>query len=254
MPASLFSSFHLSPSSFPAIVLFHAEHLATLAVIIACCVAFAMAGRVRGGAFARPAAFALAALLVLNKIAVYWTILSMEEFHWTSALPMHMCDWSAIAAIIALIWRRQLAFEMAYFWGLGGTLQATLTPDLAYDFPDIRFITFFASHGGTLVAIAFLVFGLRMRPWPVSLIRIFIWSNIYLVAAGTVDFLLDENYGYLRAKPFHASLLDHLGPWPWYILSLEAVAILSYLIYYSPFFVADSLRKKASSSPEPPEV
>jgi len=226
------------------VVLFGPSHLAVLAVIVLSSVILVvLARRSPGGVASRDIAVCLSGLLLLNKVAVYATIYVTGEFDLPDALPMHLCDWSAIAAIIALLWRKQLAFELAYFWGLGGTLQATLTPDLRFDFPDIRFLTFFISHGGTLVAIVFLTLGMRMRPYPMSLVRIFIWSNIYLAAAGTVDFLLGSNYGYLRHKPLNPSLLDYLGPWPFYILSLEGIALLSYLVYYTPFFIADLVEK-----------
>ena len=228
-----------------AFVIFGPSHLTVLAVIVLSAAALSVTARKRrGGNASRDIAVCLAGLLVLNKVAVCATIYATGEFDLPNALPMHLCDWSAIAAIIALLWRKQLAYELAYFWGLGGTLQATVTPDLHFDFPDIRFLTFFISHGGTLVAILFLTLGLRMRPWPVSLVRIFIWSNIYLAAAGTVDFLLGPNYGYLRSKPLNPSLLDYLGPWPLYILSLEGIALLSYVVYYTPFLIADLIKKK----------
>jgi hypothetical integral membrane protein (TIGR02206 family) len=219
---------------------FSISHLAALGLIVAVAAALVVLARCAGSDGAkRRVAILLALALVLNKVAVYCTIFAIEDQSWTHALPMHMCDWAAVSAIIALLWRRQLPYELAYFWGLGGTLQATLTPDLKYDFPDIRFLTFFISHGGTLVAVAFLTLGLGMRPWPKSLLRILLWSNIYLLAAGTVDWLVDDNYGYLRHKPLHASLLDHMGPWPWYIVSLEAAAMVSFVVYYIPFFVMD---------------
>jgi uncharacterized membrane protein YwaF len=33
------------------------------------------------------------------------------------------------------------------------------------------------------------------------------------------------NYMYLRAKPEAPTLLDLLGPWPWYVLGGEIVAV-----------------------------
>jgi hypothetical integral membrane protein (TIGR02206 family) len=227
-----------------SLTLFGPMHLAALGMIASIALALVLvARRSHDEGTRRAVAIGLAALLVLNKVAVYGTIVSEGHFTFQDALPMHLCDWSAIAAIIALIWRKQLAYELMYFWGLGGTLQATLTPDLHFDFPDIRFLTFFISHGGTLVAIAFLTLGLRMRPARGWLPRIFLWSNIYLAAAGLADWLTGGNYGYLRHKPLSASLLDHLGPWPWYIASLEGIAILSYFVYYAPFFIADRVSK-----------
>lgn len=228
---------------FTAIAYFGPSHLVVLAVIAGTAAWLAVWGRRGSETTRRNIAIGLAAALVLNKVAVFWTIFSIEHQNWRDALPMHMCDWSGLAAIVALLWRGQVPYEMAYFWGLAGTLQALITPDLKYDFPDIRFLTFFISHGGTLVAVAFLTFAVKMRPWPKSLPRIVLWSNVYLVVAGTTDWLLHENYGYLSHKPSSASLLDKMGPWPWYILSLEAVAVVSFLIYYIPFFVADRIRK-----------
>lgn len=229
------------------ITMFGGSHLVVLGVIIGTAAALVAWARGADGRTRRNIAYGLAAALVLNKATVFWTIFALEHKSWQDSLPMHMCDWSGIAAVVALIWRGQMAYEMAYFWGLAGTLQATITPDLQYDFPNIRFITFFGSHGGTLVAVALLTLGLGMRPWPKSLGRIVLLSNVYLVAAGLVDWTLNENYGYLRAKPHHASLLDHLGPWPWYILSLEIAAVISFLIYYSPFFVMDQFRQRLDS-------
>ena len=34
---------------------------------------------------------------------------------------------------------------------------------------------------------------------------------------------------FLREKPYNGSLLDYLGPYPWYIISLEAVAFIIFV-------------------------
>jgi hypothetical integral membrane protein (TIGR02206 family) len=84
-----------------------------------------------------------------------------------------------------------------------------------------------------------------MRPWPQSLLRAFLWSNLYLLCAGLVDYLFDANYGYLCEKPQRGSLLDYLGPWPLYIGGLEIVAAFTFFILYLPFLIADSFHKRA---------
>ena len=40
---------------------------------------------------------------------------------------------------------------------------------------------------------------------------------------------------FLRAKPVTGSALDLLGPWPWYILSVEGMGLALFLLLYLPF-------------------
>jgi len=52
-----------------------------------------------------------------------------------SLFPFHLCDIAAFICGFALITRKPLMCELAYFWGLAGTMQGLLTPDLNHDFP-----------------------------------------------------------------------------------------------------------------------
>ena len=68
------------------------------------------------------------------------------------------------------------------------------------------------------------------------------------------DWLLGTNYGFLRAKPVNASLIDFLSPWPWYLPELVVIGIASALLCYAPFFICDlsagrTARRPAVSPP-----
>ena len=189
---------------------------------------------------ARWLAASIALVLVLNRVmALVWGYHEGRITRWPDALPMHLCDWASCAVIIALIWRGQLAYELAYLWGLSGTFQAVLTPDLTEAFPNPFFIGFFVDHCGIIVSVLFLTWGLAMRPRPGAVWRAWAWSQVYLVCAALVDWPLRVNYGYLRAKPSHGSLLDYFGPWPWYILTLELMALVFFTVFYAPFWFAN---------------
>jgi hypothetical integral membrane protein (TIGR02206 family) len=226
--------------------LFGPAHLWTLTLIaIVGSIIVLTVRRAGNPAVERSVAFSLAALLVVNTAITYGMRFATDRFDVTTWLPMHLCDWATIAVVLALCFRWQLSYELAYFWSLGGTLQALLTPDIIADFPTIWFFVFFIGHGAAIVSVIFLTLALGMRPWPQSLLRAFLWSNVYLLCAGLIDYLFDANYGYLREKPQRASLLDYLGPWPIYIGGLEIVAACTFLLLYSPFLIADNLRKRA---------
>jgi hypothetical integral membrane protein (TIGR02206 family) len=229
-----------------ALQLFGSAHLWALALIPIVSFILVVAVRsMRNATVTRGVAFALAALLVLNTAVTYGARLTSGRFDLATWLPMHLCDWATVAAILALFFHGQLPYELAYFWSLGGTLQALLTPDIVDDFPSIWFLVFFFGHGMVLVSVIFLTLAVGMRPWPQSLWRAFVWSNVYLLCAALVNYLFDANYGYLREKPQRGSLLDYLGPWPIYIAGLEIVAVFMFLVLYAPFFIADVLSKRA---------
>lgn len=194
------------------------------------------------GVAARLVGWLFVALLVASKIVGLIVLRRDGELTIESVLPMHLCDWAAIVAVITLIYPNQRTYELCYFWGLGGTLQALLTPDLPYEFPHLRFISFFALHCGVIASLLYMTFGMGMRPVPMSILRVLAWSMLYLGVALVVNSVLGTNFGYLRAKPAQPSLLDYMASWPFYIMQLVLVAIAFTLVLYAPFLVIDRLR------------
>ncbi len=205
-----------------------------------------------GSGTARRIAWCLAWLLLLAEAAVVALAAHTDPATLKDHLPFQLCDWVIFGCAAALLWRRQLAYELAYFWGLSGTLQALLTPDLAEDFPSLHFMTFQTLHATVIVAILYLTLGLGMRPRPRSILRAWLWLQAYVAVTAPVDWLLASNYGYLLRKPVQASLFDYLGPWPWYLLSIEALSLVLFLVCYVPFAVLDRLRR-GEGSPIPVE-
>ncbi|MGH6871358.1 MAG: TIGR02206 family membrane protein [Rhizomicrobium sp.] len=201
----------------------------------------------RNDAFDAALRWILAALLLVDWIAY----LAMFYLHgWLAlgnVLPLNLCDWATIALAVALIRPNQMAYDLAYFWALSGTLLTSLTPDLEFDFPDPRFIFFFLYHAIIITGVLTLTVGLGMRPVAGSMRRVILWSLFYVAVAGTADALLGTNYGFLRAKPAAATLFDALAPWPWYIGECFAIGVAAMLILYAPFFVAGRMRRSRTA-------
>lgn len=182
----------------------------------------------------------LAVLLIVNEIA--WHLWNYFTGQWTiqTMLPLHLCSVLVWVSAYMLLTRSYSIYEFAYFLGIGGAIQALLTPDAGiYGFPHFRFIQTVLSHGSIVTAAIFMTFVEGYRPYWRSLVRVAIWGNVYMVAIGLVNWLIGSNYLFIARKPATASLIDVLGPWPWYILSLEAIAAVMFLLLYLPYAIHD---------------
>ncbi|MEY4245694.1 MAG: hypothetical protein RLZZ245_3279, partial [Verrucomicrobiota bacterium] len=45
---------------------------------------------------------------------------------------------------------------------------------------------------------------------------------------------LGSNFAFASRPPDNPSLIDHLGPWPWYLFSLLGIALLLFFILALP--------------------
>lgn len=145
-------------------------------------------------------------------------------------LPFQLTDAVTLVAVAAL-WRPQVALlvELLYFWALSASLQALVTPDLGQPFPDVLYFTYFATHAGAILAACLLVFGCRRLPRPGAVWRVYGLTACFTGVAAIATLATGGNYMFLRHKPARGSLLDVMGPWPWYILAAAALGLVIFL-------------------------
>ena len=231
-------------SHYQPFVLFGRSHEIVLALIVLVPVALSILVRaVKSRVLTRAICWVFAIAILGAWAFWYWIAKGNGWLDLGNELPMDLCSWACIATVATLIHPNQKSYELAYFWALAGTLQGILTPDIRYDFPEPRFIEFSVFHGCIIASVLFLTLGMRMRPYPISVLRVMAWSLFYMAAAAAVDWALKVNYGFLRAKPSHASLYDLMPDWPYYLPVVVVLGVISVLFYYAPFFLADRLRR-----------
>ena len=234
---------------------FHAYGIPHLTVILLTIVLpFVLAAIVRqtkSARLERVIVVALSTILILN----YATYLVFVRYRggavtWQQLLPLQLCDWGMVVVIIAMWTGRQRWFEVAYFWGIGGTVQAVLTPNLHFGLPDFRFFSFFISHCGIIVGVVFLMLTRHYRPQPMSIVRVFLWSEFYFVVTMIADELTGYNYGFLLHKPEAFSILNFLSDSrPLYLVQMHGLALLFFLVLYAPFAMVDLARGRSLRNP-----
>jgi hypothetical integral membrane protein (TIGR02206 family) len=217
--------------------MFSVDHLVPLGLLLAAIAAmYLFRGRLRGPRLNLAARMFMAGVLVVAEASYH--VWANWNGSWTPgySLPLHICGLAALLSVVMLLTRSYAIFELVYFWGLAGTTQAILTPDLGTtSFPHYMYYKFFVFHSFIILAVLFMTIVERYRPTLRSLGKVVVLTNVYAVFIAVVDYVFDGNYLYLCWKPQGGSLLDYLGPWPWYIASLEIIVIVFCLICYLPY-------------------
>ena len=213
-----------------------AEHVLPLALLAVVAVLLCVAARRAPGRWIDAVAAIIAVVLVIAELSWQPYVLANKTWSLGASLPVQLCDVGGFVAAAALLWRQLLLVEIAYFWGLGGTLQAVLTPDLGdQHFPSFPYLQFYVTHDLVILAALFLVIGLALYPRPGAVRRIFLLTLAFAVGVGLLDLVTGGNYMYLRQVPASGSLLNLMGPWPWYIAAGAALTLVVLAILNAPF-------------------
>ncbi|MGD0734660.1 MAG: TIGR02206 family membrane protein [Terracidiphilus sp.] len=225
-------------------------HLAILGAvpILAGLLAYAQSKLAPGS---RSLRFGLAYFILLDAAVYYGYMIAHDQLTFPDHLPLELCDASLCLIIIALFTLNKTVFDLAYYGALAGATMALLTPNLWEPFPSFSTIQFFVDHGLIVAAALYLAWSRQARPRKGSVLRAMVAVNIYAACVGAFDYFYKTDYMYLRAKPPNASLLDVLGPWPWYIAAAEGVACFVFLLLYLPFRKSNVSADKAIELAKP---
>jgi len=232
-----------SSTATPLFEAYDVHHLTALGLLAALCIFIAWYGR-KGQDALRLWLGRIIGLLLLGYVTVFYAQQAiLHALSWQYSLPLELCNLALAACIISVYLQNQFAAEIAYFWGLGGGLQALATPDLGLGFPSWDYILFFWAHGAAVLTVVFNIACRNFRPRRGSIVRMMIALNIYGLGVGAINAIAGWNYGYLCRKPAVPSLLDLLGPWPWYLVSIEMIALMSFFLLDIPWRLLLLFRK-----------
>jgi hypothetical integral membrane protein (TIGR02206 family) len=225
---------------------FSTPHLAALAVLALSAPAAVLVARRCSDRVTTIVYRTLAVLIVCGWAGEY--VADVVQGIWSVKydLPLQLTDLISVTTAFALWTRSQRAAEFVYLWALSASLQATITPDLSWNYPSVFYFTYFDYHIVAVVAGIGLVFGCNLYPRPGAPRRVFAATLAWAAAAGAGDIITGGNYMYLRAKPVDGSLLSVLGPWPWYIAAIAAVGLAMLLILQG---IADLVRRRERPGP-----
>ncbi len=163
--------------------------------------------------------------------------LYLGNFDHTEDLPLQLCNILPFFMWFTFYKRSKWWFGIFFFWIMAGTFQSMITPTLKDSFPHYESLRYWVVHAGLSYIALYGVFVIGWRLTWKDAIRSAIGMNVLALLMTPINLLLDSNYLYLIDKPPGKTLYDLLGPWPWYILSLEGVIVVLFGVLLIPFYV-----------------
>ena len=213
-------------------VLFSNEHLITVGIGFISCILLVFLGffTEKKSTFAK-----IVAIVVLGvKIAE----LSFRHYYYgeTTAqlLPLHLCPIVIILSIFMMFFHSEVLFQPVYFWSIGAFF-AILMPDIRDGMSNFASQSFFITHFFILFSTVYAFVHFRFRPTKNGFICSFLILVILAFIMYFINNRLGTNYLYVNHPPVTKSLVDFMGPWPYYIFSLAGIDIAISFFMYLPF-------------------
>ncbi|WP_454197229.1 YwaF family protein [Nocardia sp. Marseille-Q1738] len=152
------------------------------------------------------------------------------------SVPLRLTDLATMAAAYALWSHSRWAYALTYYWCLTLSTQALASPALhSPDFPHYEFLAFWAIHLVVVWAAIYLTWGIGMHPdwrsYRIAVTVTMVWTAVTFV----FNAIADTNYGFVNGKPSTPSLLDVLGPWPWYLVTVAVLLLAVWALMTWPW-------------------
>jgi hypothetical integral membrane protein (TIGR02206 family) len=236
-------------------------HVAAIAAVLAMCILVPVLARRSGSPVIRDrVALIITLALWVHEIVyeIYWFTVGA----WTvgNALLLHMCGLALM--FIPFVYFspdgrfRQYLFELLYFFGLGGAMQALFTPDIGmHGFPELKYFNYFFSHGTIILSVVYAASVYRLRIRWMSVVRIAVGTTAFCLLMFGVDRLFPlfppyelGNYFIMGYPPPTGSIIDVFaslfGPAPRYLIGLEIMGAVVLSVITLPYWARWLARRR----------
>ena len=213
-------------------ILFSNEHLITVGIGFISCILLVFLGFFTE----KKATFAKIVAIAVLGVKIAELLFRHHYYGETVAelLPLHLCPIVIILSIFMMFFHSEVLFQPVYFWSIGAFF-AILMPDIRDGMSNFASQSFFITHFFILFSTAYAFVHFRFRPTKTG----FLCSFLLLVTLAFIMYFVNNrlgtNYLYVNHPPVTKSLMDFMGPWPYYIFSLAGIDIAISFFMYLPF-------------------
>ena len=217
---------------------FSALHAAAVAVCALLVGAVVAAGHALAGTAAEATlrkSFAVFALCWWVAYPIGWNWNAIDVY---AGLPLHLCDFNALVAPLALLTGKRWLRATLYFWTFTLTSQAFIQPELHHGPAYLAFWAFWAGHTIIMASAVYDVAVLRFRPEWRDVGRVIIASLAYVAIVMPINLELGTNYGFIGNPPPDKPLppfIEAMGPWPGRAFIVVGLAAAGFVLALAPW-------------------
>ncbi|ERJ12586.1 Integral membrane protein [Haloplasma contractile SSD-17B] len=158
-------------------------------------------------------------------------------------LPLSLCGIAMVLAGIMLFINSKKLFDVLYFWVFCGSSLALFLPSALkvsnydYDFGPTRFryYQFFIGHIGIVLIIMYMIVVLGHKINKQSLIRSFLWLNVFAISTLFINYALGSNYLFL-VDPDKTGITFFPKQDILTLITFETVALVFFLLAFLPWY------------------
>jgi hypothetical integral membrane protein (TIGR02206 family) len=156
-----------------------------------------------------------------------------DQMKYQSCLPFHLC-YTLNLVLPYVVYKRPDLMDWFYPIVMAGCVQALITPDLDDTFPHYFSVRYWLVHTALVQAPLYAIWVYGFRPTARGILKCALFVNLCGICMIPINWIFDTNFLYLR-EPAPRSIMEVLGPWPWYLFSLEVLLFVFFTIVYLPF-------------------
>ncbi len=159
------------------------------------------------------------------------------KYNWGEDLPLNPCNWLAFVALAYSYKRKPWMWYLLYFFVWVFTFNAILTPALFEGFPHYNFCKFWIAHTGLVMFVVHILILGAPKIDVKQILHAYGMLQIFAIVCIAINYIVgpQANYFFLHFKPTTASILDILGPWPYYIIQGDIIALGLFFLAWLPY-------------------
>lgn len=211
-----------------ALPIFSAQYFITVSIVLICVIGL-------GSAFSRwPTFFKnhdAKMIMLLSLIGLCCGIgatineVIYEQQPLLDSLPLEICGFSYAILTPWALWSRNMTLQqLLLFWGMMGGTLGLFFPVVTSQV-NFEYVRYYLAHANLYVAATYVLFIHNVPVHRFTFIKILIYLHIYFIIILIFDLTLKANYFYLLHKPAQSTPLNEFGPWPYYYIPCEFIAL-----------------------------